>query len=220
MSDTTKDAVRKTNSLFPSAQNRFFYTDPSGDGSRFFSTETERDAAMKEAIAAWCDEGWSEEVDQIFSGVVTHTVEKCDVQTKPQPCAAHPDHDYGDNDCEACIAWDEFPNHEFDEVCNYKPVALLAPAQVQAEAVQQIVYPAEFTEDLQWILGLGCFQCITYAQALRRSGRDIPNKAEAEQAATLDWMLRHYLRDPVHWRKTASDDMREMDTAPSTGDQS
>lgn len=133
MSDTTKDAVRKTNSLFPSAQNRFFYTDPSGDGSRFFSTETERDAAMKEAIAAWCDEGWSEEVDQIFSGVVTHTVEKCDVQTKPQPCAAHPDHDYGDNDCEACIAWDEFPNHEFDEVCNYKPVALLVPAQVQAE---------------------------------------------------------------------------------------
>lgn len=133
---TNTDAPTKPSSLFPSAQCRFFYTDPSGDGSRFFSTETERDVAMKEAIAAWCDEGWGEEVEQIFSGVVTHTVEQCDVQKKPQPCAAHPDHDYGDNDCEACIAFDEYPNHEFDEVCNYKPVTLLAASDVQAEPVR------------------------------------------------------------------------------------
>ncbi|MCX4154956.1 MULTISPECIES: hypothetical protein [Paraburkholderia] len=133
---TNTDAVpTKASSLFPSSQNRFFYTDPSGDGSRFFGTESARDAAMKEAIAAWCDEGWSEEVEQIFSGVVTHTVEQCDVQKKPQPCGAHPDHDYGDNDCEACIAWDEFPNHEFDEVCNYKPVALFASPETEAEPV-------------------------------------------------------------------------------------
>jgi hypothetical protein len=91
---------------------------------------------------------------------------------------------------------------------------------VQEESVPQMVYPAEFTEDLQWILGLICFQCITYAQALRRSGRDIPNKAEAEQAATLDWMLRHYLRNPAHWREAASAEMRSMAPAPSTGDQS
>jgi hypothetical protein len=127
------DAGAVTNSLFPSADRPFFYTDPSGDGSCFFSTEVARDAAMAEAIAAWCDEGWSEEVEQIFAGVVSHTVEQCDVQKKPQPCAAHPDHDYGDNDCEACTAWDEFPNHEFDEICNYKPVALRAPTAEQAE---------------------------------------------------------------------------------------
>ena len=121
-----------TNFLFPSAERPFFYTDPSGDGSRFFSTEAERDAAMAEAIAAWCDEGWSEEVEQIFSGVVSHTVEQCDVQTKPAPCPEHPDHEYGDNDCEACIAWDEYPNHEFDEVCNYKPVALRSASKPAA----------------------------------------------------------------------------------------
>lgn len=82
-------------------------------------------------------------------------------------------------------------------------------------------YPAEFTDDLQWILGLFCFQCITYAQVLRKAGRDIPNNAEAEQAATLDWMLRHYLRDPVNWRDTAADEMRAWNVpASSTGDQS
>ncbi|MFM0044062.1 hypothetical protein [Paraburkholderia sediminicola] len=107
---------------WPKATHRFFYTDPGQGESVFFDSEEERDNAMADAISAYCDEGWSEEVDQIFAGVVSHTVEKCDVQTKPAPCAEHPDHDYGDNDCEACIAWDEFPNHEFDEVCNYKAV--------------------------------------------------------------------------------------------------
>lgn len=82
-----------------------------------------------------------------------------------------------------------------------------------------LTYPAEFTEDLQWILGLICFQCIQYAQTLRKAGREIPTKAEAEQAATLDWMLRHYLLDPKDWRATAVAEMRAMDAAASVGDQ-
>lgn len=91
---------------------------------------------------------------------------------------------------------------------------------VQAEAVRELVYPAEFTDELQWILGLICFQCIQYAQTLRKAGHDIPAKAEAEQAATIDWMLRHYLRDPENWRKTAVEEMRAMAApASSAGDQ-
>lgn len=104
----------------PNAEHQFFYTDPSGDGSLFYSTAAERDKAMVDAIAAWCDEGRSEEVEQIFAGVVTHTTEKCNVQTRPLACVEHPDHDYGDNDCAACQEFDEYPNHEFDEVCNYE----------------------------------------------------------------------------------------------------
>lgn len=115
---------------FPSATHRFFYSDPGQGESAFFDTEEERDKVMADAIAAYCDEGWGEEVDQIFAGVVSHTVEKCDVQTKPEPCTEHPDHDYGDNDCEACIAWDEYPNHEYDEVCNYRAVSLDATQPV------------------------------------------------------------------------------------------
>lgn len=97
----------------------------------------------------------------------------------------------------------------------------LAPTAEQAEA-GSLTYPAEFTEDLQWILGLMCFQCIQYAQALRKGGRDISNKAEAEQAATLDFLLRHYMRNPEHWREAASRELRTMAalaaTAPSTGE--
>ncbi|EIF32555.1 hypothetical protein BCh11DRAFT_00283 [Burkholderia sp. Ch1-1] len=88
----------------------------------------------------------------------------------------------------------------------------------QAEAVPSLTYPADFTDELQWILGLLCFRCITYAQTLRKAGRDIPNKAEAEQAATLDWMLRHYLRDPENWRDTAAAELRAM-AAPASSDE-
>ncbi|TDY26263.1 hypothetical protein B0G81_6773 [Paraburkholderia sp. BL6665CI2N2] len=79
-----------------------------------------------------------------------------------------------------------------------------------ADAAVTLSYPAEFTDELKWILGLICFQCIEYAKALRAGGHSIPNKAESEQAATLDWMLRHYMRDPENWRKNAADETRAM----------
>lgn len=91
-----------------------------------------------------------------------------------------------------------------------------APASPVASEREGLTYPAEFTDDLQWILGLMCFQCIQYAQALRKGGREIPSKAEAEQAATLDFLLRRYMRDPDNWRKTAADELREM-AATRTG---
>ncbi|HEX7892559.1 MAG TPA: hypothetical protein VF447_00115 [Terriglobales bacterium] len=73
-----------------------------------------------------------------------------------------------------------------------------------------LVYPSEFTDDLKWILGLMCFQCIPYAQTFRAAGVDVPKKAEAEQAYTLDWLLRRYLKDPENWRKTAVAEMRAL----------
>lgn len=88
------------------------------------------------------------------------------------------------------------------------------------ERTAVLTYPAELNDDLEWILGLICFQCIEYARALRKGGRDIPSKAEAEQAHTLDWMLRHYMRDPANWRKNAADEARSFMTPPteSTGE--
>jgi hypothetical protein len=81
-----------------------------------------------------------------------------------------------------------------------------------ATAPAALTYPAEFNDELEWILGLICFQCISYAKALRAGGRAIPPKAEAEQAHTLDWMLRHYMRDPQNWRKNAADEARSFAT--------
>ncbi|EEF25343.1 conserved hypothetical protein [Ricinus communis] len=91
-----------------------------------------------------------------------------------------------------------------------REVADAAAEPIIAGAVKTRIYPADFTDDLQWILGLMCFQCISYAQALRKGGRSIATKAEAEQAATLDYLLRHYLRDPENWRETASAELRAM----------
>jgi hypothetical protein len=110
---------------------RYFVYDNEG-GYNEFKTDAEREQGHQAAIDAHLDtgcDGWSEEVTNVVSGIVTHKTVKTDVQKKPAPCAAHPDHDYGDNDCEACIAWDEYPNHEFDEVCNYEPVALLSASK-------------------------------------------------------------------------------------------
>lgn len=101
-------------------------------------------------------------------------------------------------------------------------LARAASPRPVAQTERALTYPAEFTDELKWILGLICFQCIQYAQTLRKAGRDIPSKAEAEQAATIDWMLRHYLTDPENWRKTAADEMRAMAgvAQPSSGEKS
>ena len=65
------------------------------------------------------------------------------------------------------------------------------------------VVPPELNDDLRYIFGMMCFQCITYAQALRGMGHSITNKVEDEQAATIHWMYGHYLRDPDNWRTNA-----------------
>ncbi|EFQ62430.1 hypothetical protein PFWH6_3956 [Pseudomonas fluorescens WH6] len=68
----------------------------------------------------------------------------------------------------------------------------------------------ELTAELRWIFGLMCFQCIHYAQGLRRLGRSIPEKAEHEQAAVIHWMLSHYMKDPVNWRLNAAAEMKSV----------
>lgn len=62
------------------------------------------------------------------------------------------------------------------------------------------------TPDLGFILSRPNFGCQTTAQVLRTMGREITEKAEEEQAATIHWMLNHYLRDPLNWRKNSLDE--------------
>lgn len=62
------------------------------------------------------------------------------------------------------------------------------------------------TSDLGFILSRPNFGCQTTAQVLRKMGREIAEKAEDEQAATIHWMLNHYLRDPLNWRKNSLDE--------------
>lgn len=78
--------------------------------------------------------------------------------------------------------------------------ALQVRLTVAEQLVDELTSPPELTNDLRYIFGMMCFQCITYAQVLRGMGHTIANKAEDEQAATIHWMYGHYLRDPDNWR--------------------
>lgn len=71
-----------------------------------------------------------------------------------------------------------------------------------AEQVDESVSPAlpELNSDLRGIFGRPNFTCHFIAKALRQMGFDIPQKSEEEQAATIYWALRHYLRDRINWR--------------------
>lgn len=69
------------------------------------------------------------------------------------------------------------------------------------------------TSELASILGLMCFQCIPFAQALRAAGHTIKTRAEDEQAAVLHWMLGHYFRHGEDWRTAAAEDMERMKAA-------
>lgn len=64
----------------------------------------------------------------------------------------------------------------------------------------------DLTADLKFILSRPSFGCQATAQVLRKLGRDIMERAEDEQAATIHWMLNHYLRDPQNWRKNSLDE--------------
>jgi hypothetical protein len=103
-------------------------------------------------------------------------------------------------------------NQTHHEAMRFVISAAAAPtaAQGDGDGRDALEYPSEFTDDLKWILGLMCFQCIPYAQTFRAAGVELPTKAEAEQAYTLDWLLRRYLKDPENWRKTAVDEMRAL----------
>ncbi|VVE54173.1 hypothetical protein [Pandoraea terrigena] len=101
----------------------YFVHDNEG-GYNEFKSDAERDAAHKSAIEGYLDDGWSEEVDSVVSGIVTHKTVKCNVEPRPESCAEHPEND-GEN-CDACEAWNEYPDHEFDYCCSYEPEALAA----------------------------------------------------------------------------------------------
>lgn len=96
----------------PDPNHRFFLYSPEGEGFMFFATAEERDAAAKAEIHTYVDtdNGWFEEVLNVFAGTLTHTVKEKVTATKPA------DFDQMDEDQQ-----DEFWPHgdEFDEIVDY-----------------------------------------------------------------------------------------------------
>lgn len=107
------------------------------------------------------------------------------------------------DDAESCIA----------QLENLAAENLVAASRAAPTAHNE---PREFpamNADLEKILGIMCFECIHFARALRMAGQQIAPKAEAEQAATLHWLLGHYFRSGKTWRAAATADMEQMKAA-------
>jgi hypothetical protein len=69
----------------PWKDRRFFLYDPEGNGLMFFETREERDAAAKEAIPAYAEDGpWAEEVKGVCAGEVTHIATEVDREERPE----------------------------------------------------------------------------------------------------------------------------------------
>ncbi len=79
------------------------------------------------------------------------------------------------------------------------PVSAVPNTQEIAQVGMQPLSP-----ELEFILGMICYQCIPFVQAMRLAGIQIPTRAEAEQAATIHWMLGHYIKHGNNWREHAA----------------
>lgn len=99
----------------PSKENRFFLYDPEGDGISFFPTAKERDEYAAKIIPDYCDDTWSEEVEFVIAGEVTHTAQEVDRVDRP------PEDQLDENGCDQ---EGEYWPHGWDWRCNYvlKPI--------------------------------------------------------------------------------------------------
>lgn len=79
------------------------------------------------------------------------------------------------------------------------PVSAVPNTQEIAQVGIQPLSP-----ELESILGMICYQCIPFVQAMRLAGIQIPTRAEAEQAATIHWLLGHYIKHGNNWREHAA----------------
>jgi hypothetical protein len=96
-----------------------------------------------------------------------------------------------------------------------------ADQQVARQELEELLAtPTELqlTSDLRFILSRPSFGCQATAQVLRRLGRDVEERAEDEQAATIHWMLNHYLRDPLNWRNNSLEEFNAAAASLKTTD--
>jgi len=87
----------------------YFLFNSAGDGFSYFATPEERDAFAKSEIERYFDDGWDEEVTEVFAGKVTHEVAQIDRVERP-------DNINEDGDDEEDEHWED----HWEYKCNYK----------------------------------------------------------------------------------------------------
>jgi hypothetical protein len=101
----------------PSAEYRFFLYDPEGDGMIFFKSEAERDEHIKKCIRGYMSDsdGWSDEVESVCAGEVTHIIKKTNIV--PRPSDEEIDEDGVDGEGNWWDTdWLEMCNYELEEI--------------------------------------------------------------------------------------------------------
>ncbi len=131
------------------------------------------------------------------------TCHECDgsghVYVKHQVAERKTDMQEFKEECECCegrgfvFAFQDIPGiEEYVKTCR--------PASAAGDA-QDALPP--LNADLIEILGRPNFRCGGIAARLRADGQDIKRKSEHEQAATIHFLLGHYLKHGTNWRETA-----------------
>lgn len=103
----------------PCAEFRFWLYDPEGDGMVYFRSAEERDAAAEDAIQDYVGDGWSEEVERVAAGEVTHVATQTDRVDRQGAL----DEDGNDE------AGEYWGSDEFEHKCSYKLLPIAARAQ-------------------------------------------------------------------------------------------
>ena len=97
----------------PTKEYRYFLHDPEGHGLIYFKSTDDRDAEAKKAIKDYMSDydGWSEDVELVCVGEVTHIVTKTNVIKRP------PDDEI---DEEGCDGEGNYWDADWSEMCNYE----------------------------------------------------------------------------------------------------
>ena len=69
----------------PSEKYKYWLYDPEGCGMEYYCTIEERDNEAQEAINNYLGDGWSEEVERVAVGVVTHSAQCLNKTMRPAP---------------------------------------------------------------------------------------------------------------------------------------
>lgn len=67
----------------PHPDYRYWLYNPEGDGMTYYRTKEDRDKAGAEAVAAYLDDGWTEEVEYVAAGEVTHSAQCLNKKQRP-----------------------------------------------------------------------------------------------------------------------------------------
>lgn len=108
----------------PTPEYRFFLHDPEGDGMRYYKSAQDRDTDAADAIQAYLDDCWSEEVVNVVAGEITHHTVPKNVELRPKREDFESDEEY-----QQAVSEGGFSIHDGDYSCSYVLAPITDPGE-------------------------------------------------------------------------------------------